>query len=335
MSSATMPATPTGPTPLGRYAGATLAPPPPPAPAPLESRPAPVIPPVTRVTTHTVGPLRISTVTGPASAVAPASAVPPDPGGPDRLVVAVHGRGIATFVRHGAVLACGPLDLVVLDAADPAFQRFAFHEAEDFELHLVDVLHHLLGPARADAERLCRLHPHTRGEVTPLLGPLLRDLAAGAGGHSPRPAGAGHLATGVVGLLGTLAAEAARPDAPGAGPDGRDRHDLTPRLRTHMNEHLWDRDLTPETIAAHHHISTRLLHRIFAAEGTTVTRWIQRRRLEECRRELAPTRPGRPRPAVATIARRWAFANPAHFSRVFRAAYGLSPTTWRDGQGAP
>ncbi|MFJ9520782.1 AraC family transcriptional regulator [Kitasatospora sp. NPDC101801] len=29
------------------------------------------------------------------------------------------------------------------------------------------------------------------------------------------------------------------------------------------------------------------------------------------------------------VARRWGFVNPAHFSRVFRAAYGVSPREWR------
>jgi AraC-like DNA-binding protein len=28
---------------------------------------------------------------------------------------------------------------------------------------------------------------------------------------------------------------------------------------------------------------------------------------------------------VAVVAHRWGFTNPAHFSRVFRAAYGMSP----------
>ncbi|MFI9202791.1 helix-turn-helix domain-containing protein [Streptomyces sp. NPDC053048] len=305
--------------------------------------PGPGAAPVTRVTTHAVGPLRITTVTGQASIVVPNSVIPTAPGDPGRLVVAVHGRGVATFVRHGAVTACGRLGRAVLGAAapsaapsavhEPAVHESAVHEAEDFELHLVDVPLHLLGPGGADVERLCRLHPHIRGEVAPLLSPLLRDLAAGARDRPPRTAE--RLAAGVVGLLRTLAAEAERVDAPGTGPDERDRHDLAPRLRAHVNEHLWDRDLTPENIAAHHHISTRLLHRIFAAEGTTVARWIQRRRLEECRRELTPARPGRSRPAVASVARRWGFANPAHFSRSFRAAYGLSPTAWRDGQEAP
>lgn len=251
-----------------------------------------------------------------------ADALPEDTAG--SLVVAVHGHGTATFVQRGEVLACGPHDLVVLDTAVP----LAFHEAEDFALHLVDVPRRVLGLSRADTERLCRLHPHTRGDVAALVGPLLTHLATTGPALSPRPAE--HLAAVVVELLRTLVREAGPADAPAAPPGGRERHVLASRLRAYANEHLWDRDLTPESIAAHHHISTRFLHKVFAAEGTTVVRWIQRRRLDECRRELARTRPGRSRPAVGAVAKRWGVANPAHFSRIFRAAYGTTPTAWRD-----
>ncbi|MDG4533376.1 helix-turn-helix domain-containing protein [Streptomyces sp. AV19] len=282
---------------------------------------------MTPITPRPLGFPRIRTVAGPPSVVVPASVLPPAAGTGDEVVVAVHARGLASFVQRGEVLACGPLDLVVLDAAVP----FAFHEAEDFELHLLGVPRHVLGLDRLDVELLCRLHPHTRGTVAPLLGPLLRDLAATAPGRSPRSAE--QLAACVVGLLGTLAAEAGLHDADALGTG--DRHGLPPRLRAYVNERLGDRDLTPESIATHHHISTRSLHKAFAAEGTTVGRWIQRRRLEECRRELARPQPGRPRPAVAAVAKRWGIANPAYFSRAFRAAYGLTPTAWRDVRAEP
>ncbi|MER5782567.1 helix-turn-helix domain-containing protein [Streptomyces mobaraensis] len=284
-----------------------------------------------------LGPLRIGTIAGPPASVAPATAVAPVPSAADHLVVAVHRRGVASFVRNGEVLVCGPHDVVVFDASAP----FTFQEADDFELHVVGLPHRLLGAAPDVLDHLGGLHPHGRGRTAALLGPLLADVAASASDLSARPAE--HLAAGLVGLLGALATEAEAPRGkPGQGPGGRpdtvdglpdtsaDHHTLAARLRAHVNERLGDRDLTPGGIAAHHHISTRLLHKLFAADGITVSRWIQRRRLQECRRELAGARSGRPRPAVASVAKRWGFANAAHFSRSFRAAYGMSPTAWRD-----
>jgi AraC-like DNA-binding protein len=94
-----------------------------------------------------------------------------------------------------------------------------------------------------------------------------------------------------------------------------------------IGRRLSDPGLTPEAVAGAHHISVRQLHKLFQHEELTVGRWIQRCRLEECRRELA--RLGAARHTVAAVARRWGFVSAAHFSRVFRAAYGVSPGEWR------
>jgi len=68
----------------------------------------------------------------------------------------------------------------------------------------------------------------------------------------------------------------------------------------------------------------RSLHKLFERHETTVAGWVRRRRLERCRRDLVdPALRSRP---VSAIGARWGLANPAHFSRLFRAVYGLSPT---------
>lgn len=91
-----------------------------------------------------------------------------------------------------------------------------------------------------------------------------------------------------------------------------------------IDQHLGEAWLSPDQIAAAQHISTRYLHKLFRAEGTTVSAWIRHRRLEACRRELAAgTRP------VSAVASRWGLPDAAHFSRLFRAAYGMSPREYR------
>ncbi|WTW98358.1 helix-turn-helix domain-containing protein [Streptomycetaceae bacterium NBC_01309] len=109
------------------------------------------------------------------------------------------------------------------------------------------------------------------------------------------------------------------PDAP--------RAQLALRIRDYVNTRLADRDLSPELIARAHRISVRHLHKVVEGEGITVCRLVQRRRLEECARELATRGPAGP--TVASVAQRWGFVSTAHFSRAFRAAYGVSPTQWR------
>ncbi|MEV6029423.1 helix-turn-helix domain-containing protein [Streptomyces sp. NPDC052036] len=99
------------------------------------------------------------------------------------------------------------------------------------------------------------------------------------------------------------------------------------RVKDHILRNLSDPDLSPTAIAAAHFISVRYLHKLFQLEGTTVGEWIRMQRLERCRRDLLRS------PAqglgVATVARRWGFVSPSHFSRVFRAAYGIAPREWQ------
>ncbi|MER8041578.1 helix-turn-helix domain-containing protein [Streptomyces sp. NPDC094032] len=102
---------------------------------------------------------------------------------------------------------------------------------------------------------------------------------------------------------------------------------LLARIDAFIDHNLGDTELTPGAIAAHHHISVRRLHQLFAGRDETVAATIRRRRLERCRADLArPELLGHP---VHAIAARWGYPNPAVFSRAFRAAYGASPTDHR------
>ncbi|MFI2356399.1 helix-turn-helix domain-containing protein [Streptomyces anulatus] len=110
-------------------------------------------------------------------------------------------------------------------------------------------------------------------------------------------------------------------------PESRTRN-LVLTIRSFIGSNLHDPRLTPGAVAAAHHISARHLHRLFHQEGTTVAALIRNLRLERACRDLVD-----PRLAdtpVHTIAARCGFGAPAHFSRVFRAAQGMSPRDFRD-----
>src|SRR5207247_2046030 len=88
-----------------------------------------------------------------------------------------------------------------------------------------------------------------------------------------------------------------------------------------------DPELSPAAIAAAHHISRRLLYKLFQEQGETVASWIRARRLERCQQDLLdPAQAARP---VAAVALRWGFRSSIHFTRLFRAAYGLPPHEYR------
>jgi AraC-like DNA-binding protein len=145
------------------------------------------------------------------------------------------------------------------------------------------------------------------------------------------------ISTAVLGLV--VAAMADRLDLALDAAPGRDlaresssmsitrRRMLLRRIYEYIEQRLGDPGLSPGSIAAAHHISTRYLHKLFETEGCTVAAWIRRRRLDRCSRDLAdPAQWNRP---VNAIAVRWGFADDAHFNRLFRATYGVPPGRYR------
>lgn len=102
---------------------------------------------------------------------------------------------------------------------------------------------------------------------------------------------------------------------------------LEREVREYILDHLADDSLTPASIAAAHFVSVRYLYTIFAEESQTISAWIRARRLEHIRRDLLdPVYAQRP---VSWVAGRWGLHDAAHFSRVFRAEYGESPSAYR------
>jgi AraC-like DNA-binding protein len=126
-------------------------------------------------------------------------------------------------------------------------------------------------------------------------------------------------------LLATLAHHIER-DEPAAARD----ESVLAQAHAFIDQHLSESTLSPELVATANHVSMRTLYRLFGAEGTTVAGWIRARRLERCRRDLADSRhDGHP---IHAIAAHWGFSNSAHFSRAFRAEYGMCPHGFREQQ---
>lgn len=96
------------------------------------------------------------------------------------------------------------------------------------------------------------------------------------------------------------------------------------KVKQYIEDHLDNPQLSPSGIAAAQAISVRRLHLLFAETGTTVSRWIRDRRLKICYRELS--RPGH-KETVTNVAFRWGFNDAAHFSRTFKQAFGVTPST--------
>ena len=276
-----------------------------------------------RITGGRLGSLRVCSLEADAQRLSRTAAHRATPDEPS-VAVLVLTTGTAALLQDGRHAIAGTGDLLVYDTTRPYTLDFP----ERFACHLVHLPHRQLEVSDEELRAVTVTTIAGDDGFGALLGPFLTRLLASADSYGP--AVGARLAVSVVDLFGTLVAE--------RGPFGSvdtGRSELVLRIRDHIDRHLEDPDLAPETVAAAHHISLRYLHRVFEDEGVTVARLIQRRRLEECARELA--RGGRTAPTVTSVAQRWGFVNPAHFSRVFRGMYGHAPREWRrlNGTGMP
>jgi AraC-like DNA-binding protein len=105
------------------------------------------------------------------------------------------------------------------------------------------------------------------------------------------------------------------------------------KLRAVIETQLSNPNADRETIAAQAGISVRYANQLLALENTSLVRLLQERRLARCRNALQdPTQAGR---SVSEIAYHWGFADVAHFSRCFKAAFGLTPTDYRKMHSFP
>jgi AraC-like DNA-binding protein len=99
------------------------------------------------------------------------------------------------------------------------------------------------------------------------------------------------------------------------------------RIRSYIEEHLCDTELTPKTIADALGITRGYLHRLFCDRSESIARYILRRRLEECHRCLTDSmQVGR---SVTHLAFEHGFNSLPHFSRVFRNHFGITPSELR------
>lgn len=239
-------------------------------------------------------------------------------GNAENLIVRLQGKGVARLEQDGreAYLQAG--EIVIYDMARPHRMDFP----ERLQTKSILLPRRLLGLSESDLRQITASPLRSDMALGGLLSVLLSRLPDTAETFRPRTGEL--LARNVVDLLTVLADEQL-----GRISEGTPSGDavLLLRIRTFIGRHLADPDLTPEVIARAHHISLRYLHKIFEGEDTTVSRWIQGRRLEACRRDLLH-REAAHRTIVA-VAHRWGFTSAAHFSRVFRAAYGMSPSEWR------
>ncbi|MBA4865291.1 helix-turn-helix domain-containing protein [Streptomyces sp. PSKA54] len=233
---------------------------------------------------------------------------------PDFFQVTLQLTGNGVLTQRDRQARLGPGELVIYDTRHP----FTYDLDQPHSGLVVMFPRPMLQLTERDLARVTATPVSCHDGLGLVVRPFLYELARQVEHLESR--GTSRLADNVVGLIGTMLAEHVGADR-AAGDDGPGL--LTQRILVYMEQRLADPGLSPEGIAAAHRISRRYLYKLLAEEGYTVSGWIREHRLARCRRDLAD--PSMDHLPVGVIGGRWGFADPAHFSHAFKAAYGMSP----------
>lgn len=92
-------------------------------------------------------------------------------------------------------------------------------------------------------------------------------------------------------------------------------------------ENLSQTNLSPKLVADHLGVSLRHLYRLFNFDHQSVNKYIQMQRLDKIKFELKDTK--NKNTSITEICLKWGFGDSAHFSKLFKRIFGVSPSKFR------
>jgi AraC-like DNA-binding protein len=234
------------------------------------------------------------------------------------LKVSVQLAGECVVSHGGQSVTLRPGDFILYDTGRP----YQIAGAASFHIQTLMFARDSLRLSSSQLQRLTARRVSGREG----LGSLVAQYVAGLGRQLDTVgSGSWHLADAALDLL--VAAFTEQLTQTGMAELGDGDSGLLLGVRTFIEHRLDDPDLDVASIAAAHHVSVRRLQKLFAAHEQTVTGWIRTRRIEHCRKDLG--NPALAERTVSSIAARWGLVDPAHFSRLFKSTFGLSPREYR------
>ena len=270
---------------------------------------------VSALTTGSLGSLNVFEVAGSAVDVhRTRAAIRRHDPGLVKVMVQLRGRGLLAQRDRKAVLAPG--DFIVYDTSEPYLLRLE----GDYTLFAVMFPRTALKLSANGISSITaipmRADDWVGGAVSTFLSGLRLGLSSGSLNPNPR------FEEAAIDLICASVTDHA------SQVNGAPCAAILAGAKSFIDTHHADPALDTSMVAAAHHISPRCLQKLFAAAGITVAGWIKERRLERCRHDLEDPRLLRDR--IGTICARHGYIDSAHFSRLFKQKYGLSPRAFRE-----
>lgn len=227
------------------------------------------------------------------------------------LSVLLEGQGCLS--QHDRYSLQRPGDIVVYDTAQP----FLYEFPEPYKMVLVKIPRKALLMRIPDAERLTSIVVGPGSAVGGLAANMI--VNAASVGLPADTVAAGKIGSSIIDVVAAML----EVDV------GRDEQDCErqstqlKRAKAYIRTNLDNPDLDIDSIANAMCVSKRTLSRLFALEGTTVIRWVWKERLVQSHHALTEGRSSK----VTEVALNFGFSSFSHFSRAFKATYGVAPHT--------
>ena len=237
-------------------------------------------------------------------------------GDPEVLHLLLLDHGRTQIEQDGRTAIMSPGDLLLYDSTRP----FRFETDGDFQFTICLLPKRLLPvPESLQRNSTARVFKSDDG-VAAALAPLLTALARRASDTEPSQQLA--LQHAMVNMYVALMAD-----------ESDSGHHPSVHLslaKSFVVRNLGDPKLSPSDVAGSCNISPSYLHRLFAADGITVSGYMREQRLQAAYRDLVAPSFAEP---ISRVAERWGLPDPAHFNRVFKARFGVTPGELRRAPG--
>lgn len=243
--------------------------------------------------------------------------------GMDYFLLSLQTKGVGILQQDGRTAILKPGDFALYDTTRPYDLRFNQPSGQ----LVLRLSRSLVSGRLADPERCTALRIGGDSASGRLASTFIRQLHESLGELDPNSVTRLHAST--VDLMATALAEQT-----GAAVHGTEWQVLLRRrILSYLDCHLADPGLNCEVVAAAHGISERYMRKVFQGSAMGVSEWIWARRLEQARRDLSD--PCLSHLGISAIGFDVGFKDTAHFSRAFKAKFGVTPSLHRETTSPP